>query len=41
MAGRLSALRFAFRMRRLPHRTGAARVVTVWDGYPPDARRLC
>ena len=32
MARRLSALRFAFRMRGLPDPTGAARVVAVWEG---------
>ena len=32
MARRLSAMRFAFRMRGLPDPTGAARVVAVWEG---------
>ena len=32
MARRLSALRFAFRMRGLPDPTQAARVVAVWEG---------
>ena len=32
MARRLSALRFAFRMRGLPDPTEAARVVAVWEG---------
>jgi len=32
MARRLSAMRFAFRMRGRPDPTGAARVVAVWEG---------
>lgn len=32
MARRLSALRFAFRLRGLPDPTEAARVVAVWEG---------
>jgi site-specific recombinase XerD len=42
MARRLSAMRFAFKMRGLADPTGAARVVAVWEGIrrtqgaPPD-----
>jgi site-specific recombinase XerD len=42
MAGRLSAMRFAFRMRGLADPTQGARVVAVWEGIrrthgaPPD-----
>lgn len=39
MSRRISAIKFAHQMRNLSDPTRNARVVAVWEGYPPHPRR--